>query len=76
MHKLSYTEFNMLAQKARCQFVARTKKGLFFMNVPHYTSYNEKGFVARSEESGQFDILLFEDVLELIIDSKKVSYQA
>ena len=74
MSKLCYKEFVKLLKMARCQFLLRAKGNLYFLPFHNYTSYNENGFVAHNETTGQIDILDFSDVNEVIIDSKKYQF--
>ncbi len=70
----SFKEFDRLVKEARCQFLLKTKNNLYFLPLPNYSSYNENGFVAHNEITGQIDVLAFNDVIEVIVDSKKYSY--
>jgi len=72
--KLTYKEFENFVKIARFQFILKTKKGLYFLSLPNYVSYNENGFVAHNETTGQIEILTFEEVLEVTVDSKKFTY--
>lgn len=70
MNKLDYNTFKQLLKTARNQLVAKTDKGIFFITVSGFTSFNERGYVARQEGTGKFEVLLYEDILELTIDGK------
>jgi len=72
--KITYKEFDGFVKIAKFQFVLKTKKGIYFLSLPNYTSYNENGFVAHNETTGQIEILTFEDITEITVDSKKYSY--
>ena len=72
--RLTYKEFDGFAKTARFQFILKTKKGLYFLPLPNYISYNENGLVAHNETTGQIEILSFEDILEVTVDSKKFTY--
>jgi hypothetical protein len=72
--RITYKEFDGLVKIARFQFILKTKKGIYFLPLPNYTSYNENGFVAHSETTGQIEILTFEEIIEITVDSKKYFY--
>lgn len=72
--KFTYKEFDSLVKVARFQFVLKTQKGIYFLPLPNYISYNEHGFVAHNESTGQIEILTFADVFEVTVDSKKYTY--
>ena len=71
---LTYKEFESFVKIARFQFLLKTKKGLYFLPLPNYISYNENGLVAHSESTGQVEILSFDDVLEVTVDGKNFTY--
>ena len=74
MAKLEFKKFDLLLKSARHQFLVKTKNGIYFITPQNYSSYNEKGFIAKHESSGKVEIMFFEDVVEIIIDSKKFMY--
>ena len=74
MAKLEFKKFDLLLKTARHQFLVKTRNGIYFINPHSYSSFNEKGFIARHETSGKVEIMFFEDVVEIIIDSKKFMY--
>ena len=72
MGKFNYIKFQKKLKAARSQFLIKTKKGLYFINIQDYPphNYNEEGFVARFEANGQFEVILFDEVQEIIVDSE------
>jgi hypothetical protein len=72
--KLTYKEFDSFVKNVKFQFLFKTKKGIYFLSLPNYTSYNENGFIAHNETTGQIEILSFEEVIEVTVDSKKFTY--
>jgi len=74
MSAFTFKEFDRLVKLARYQFLLKTKNNLYFLPLPNYSSYNENGFVAHNEITGQIDVLEFKDVIEVTIDSKKYPY--
>lgn len=71
---LNFKEFDRLLKEARCQFLLKAKQKLYFLPFNNYTSYNEHGFIAHNEITGEIDILDYKDVVEITIDSKKYYY--
>lgn len=74
MAQLEFKKFDLLLKTARHQFLVKTQTGVYFIKPQNYSSFNEKGFIARHESSGKVEIMFFEDVIEITIDSKKFSY--
>ena len=72
MEKLKYKVFEYLLKSARWQFLVKIEKEIYYIsNVQNYSTYNEEGFIAINETSGHVEIVSFEDVKEIIVDSKK-----
>jgi hypothetical protein len=71
MEKLSFSVFEQLLKTAHWQFLIRTSRGVYFIHVEGYSTYNEEGFIARNEAGGQVEIITYKDVLEITIDGKK-----
>jgi len=77
MVKLKFKVFEFLVKSARWQFLAKTEKEIYFIsNVRNYSTYNEEGFIAINETSGHVEIVSFEEVKEIIVDSKKFYFNS
>lgn len=71
---LTFFEFEQLLRQAKFQFILKTKQFIYYLPIPYSSFYNENGFIAHNETTGGIDILHYEDVLELTVDGKKISY--
>ena len=77
MEKLKFKVFEYLVKTARWQFLAKTGKEIYFIsNVQNYSTFNEEGFVAINEASGHVEIVFYEEVKEIIVDSKKFYFNS
>lgn len=72
--KFTYQEFVTLLKTAKNQFILKTDNAVYFINAVGYESFNENGFVAHNESKGTIEILQFSEIIEVTIDSKKITY--
>ncbi|OFX35103.1 MAG: hypothetical protein A2X08_04850 [Bacteroidetes bacterium GWA2_32_17] len=78
MKKLDLPKFKRKLKIAQFQFITKTKKGIYFINPQDYNTfnYNDVGFIARHEESGQINIIQFYEVQEIVVDGKNFFFKS
>ena len=73
--KFTYQEFSKLLTESKYQFNLKTKDSIYFITPKDYDAFNEHGFVAHNEVNGNIDILHYKEIVQIIIDSKKINYE-
>ncbi len=75
MENLTVTLFEQLLKTAKNQFEVKTISKNIFINVQNFSSFIDEGFVSKNEINKRFDIVPFEEVLEITVDNKKYSFR-
>ncbi len=75
MENLNVTLFEQLLKTAKNQFEVKTINKNIFINVQNFSSYIDEGFIARNETNKKFDVVPFEEVIEITVDNKKYSFK-
>ena len=75
MENLNVTLFEQLLKTAKSIFEVKTISKNIFINVQNFSSYIEEGFIAKNETDKKFDVVSFEEVIEITVDNKKYSFK-
>ncbi|OFX35099.1 MAG: hypothetical protein A2X08_04820 [Bacteroidetes bacterium GWA2_32_17] len=75
MENLNFTIFEQLLKIAKNQFEVKTISEVVFINVQNFSSFIDEGFIARNYKNNKFDVVPFEEVLEITIDNKKFKFK-
>jgi hypothetical protein len=70
----SYNEFEKLLKIVKHQFLFKTEKSLYYIHPVNYNTYNSSGFVAHNELTRKVEIIRYEGVIEVVVDSVKYNY--
>ena len=75
MENLNVTLFEQLLKTAKNQFEVKTISKNIFINVQNFSSFIDEGFVAKNKTNKRFDVVPFEEVMEITVDNKKYNFR-
>ena len=73
---MNYKEFDKLVKRVKNQFLIHTKDGQdYFVMLRNQIHYNMVGCVATNEKTFSLEIIKYEDIEYVIVDSVKYDYE-
>lgn len=75
MENLNVILFEQLLKTAKNQFEVKTISKNIFINVQNFSSFIDEGFVAKNDLNNRFDVIPFEEVMEITVDNIKYIFK-